>query len=422
MHIYQYPSLDRIVPHDLNGIPKVDSEPRADGTRSNQRSRALPTDRPNSSHQTTACHLSARGVSAWRLRTDFSDVPLAIIGMGCRLPGADNLERYWELISQGRSAIGEVPAERLDQELYFHPDKGVRGKTYSKVAALLGKRAEIDPERYPISDGPAAFGRPDASDDDCRGGRRAASGRARSVQPSTQEFGRFYRPRGWQQPTARHDLRLAFGRSPGHARRASRGCKVLPPQSGKTVIGECRARNSRRAGRNHGRRPRHALQHGGRHGLQGLWPDRPVYGIELGLRLVAARHVDGGPGASGRPGRHGHCRRRITLHRPHAGSVLRRPGHERLCLAAVRCQCRRADHVRRLRGRGHENAGKGPGRRRSDSGRGPWFGRGHRRTRQKPVGAAKRRTNQGHAASLSLGRRHGRPAISGMPRHSHPTG
>jgi acyl transferase domain-containing protein/acyl carrier protein len=83
------------------------------------------------------------------IRTDFSDVPLAIIGMGCRLPAAENLDQYWELISQGRSAIAEVPADRLDQSLYYHPDKGVRGKTYSKVAALLPE-GPLDFDRYPI--------------------------------------------------------------------------------------------------------------------------------------------------------------------------------------------------------------------------------------------------------------------------------
>ncbi|HEY1784345.1 MAG TPA: beta-ketoacyl synthase N-terminal-like domain-containing protein, partial [Pirellulales bacterium] len=83
--------------------------------------------------------------------TDHSDIPLAIIGMGCRLPGADDLEQYWQLVSQGRSSIAEVPANRLDQELYYHPDKGVRGKTYSKLAALLTNRG-IDIERYPIAE------------------------------------------------------------------------------------------------------------------------------------------------------------------------------------------------------------------------------------------------------------------------------
>src|SRR5690348_9280291 len=85
------------------------------------------------------------------LPTDHSDIPLAIIGMGCRLPGAENLEQYWRLIVEGRSAIQEVPPDRLDQGLYFNPEKGIRGKTYAKLAALLADR-RFDRQRYPISE------------------------------------------------------------------------------------------------------------------------------------------------------------------------------------------------------------------------------------------------------------------------------
>ncbi len=83
------------------------------------------------------------------LSTDHTDIPLAIIGMACRLPEADNLEQYWQLIVEGRSAIREIPAERFDEELYFDPAKGVRGKSYAKLAALLGNR-DFDYGRNPI--------------------------------------------------------------------------------------------------------------------------------------------------------------------------------------------------------------------------------------------------------------------------------
>ncbi|MFI4876049.1 MAG: beta-ketoacyl synthase N-terminal-like domain-containing protein, partial [Blastopirellula sp. JB062] len=74
------------------------------------------------------------------ISTDRTDIPVAIVGMACRLPGAANLDEYWRLISEGRSAVGEVPADRLNREIYYHPDKGVRGKTYSTKAAILADR------------------------------------------------------------------------------------------------------------------------------------------------------------------------------------------------------------------------------------------------------------------------------------------
>ncbi len=83
------------------------------------------------------------------ITTDRTDVPVAIVGMACRLPGAANLEQYWQLISQGKSAVGEVPPDRLNREIYYHPEKGTRGKTYSTKAALLNDRT-FNRQRCPL--------------------------------------------------------------------------------------------------------------------------------------------------------------------------------------------------------------------------------------------------------------------------------
>ncbi|MFD3706629.1 SDR family NAD(P)-dependent oxidoreductase [Nocardia sp. NPDC058658] len=40
------------------------------------------------------------------------DEPLAIVGIGCRFPGADNPDEYWELLRNGVDAIGPVPVDR----------------------------------------------------------------------------------------------------------------------------------------------------------------------------------------------------------------------------------------------------------------------------------------------------------------------
>ena len=40
--------------------------------------------------------------------------PIAIIGLGCRFPGAPNPEAFWELLREGRDAISTIPAERFD--------------------------------------------------------------------------------------------------------------------------------------------------------------------------------------------------------------------------------------------------------------------------------------------------------------------
>jgi len=49
--------------------------------------------------------------------------PIAIVGIGCRLPGGvDSPQSFWRLLSEGREAIGEVPPERWDLNLHFNPD------------------------------------------------------------------------------------------------------------------------------------------------------------------------------------------------------------------------------------------------------------------------------------------------------------
>jgi acyl transferase domain-containing protein len=58
--------------------------------------------------------------------------PLAIIGIGCRVPGGvTDVEGYWDLLQNGRHAVRKVPPERWDPDKYFDPDPKAPGKTYT---------------------------------------------------------------------------------------------------------------------------------------------------------------------------------------------------------------------------------------------------------------------------------------------------
>ena len=49
--------------------------------------------------------------------------PIAVIGIGCRLPGGvTDLDSFWEMMVEGRSGWGEVPADRWNAESFYHPN------------------------------------------------------------------------------------------------------------------------------------------------------------------------------------------------------------------------------------------------------------------------------------------------------------
>ena len=53
----------------------------------------------------------------------YSQDAIAIIGIGCRLPGGiDTPEKFWEILSQGQEVITEVPSERWDLDFHFNSD------------------------------------------------------------------------------------------------------------------------------------------------------------------------------------------------------------------------------------------------------------------------------------------------------------
>ncbi|MFT7463211.1 MAG: acyl transferase domain-containing protein/3-hydroxymyristoyl [Pseudohongiellaceae bacterium] len=65
--------------------------------------------------------------------------PIAIVGVGGVLPGAADLDGFWELVREGRSAAHEVPAGRwiLEPDQIIHPQHGQPDRVVSRRACLL---------------------------------------------------------------------------------------------------------------------------------------------------------------------------------------------------------------------------------------------------------------------------------------------
>ncbi|MCJ1352385.1 MAG: hypothetical protein MMC33_002369 [Icmadophila ericetorum] len=57
----------------------------------------------------------------------YPDHAIAIIGMGCRFPGANSVAEFWEVIRSGASMLGELPSQRFSTRgLRRSPDTGGR--------------------------------------------------------------------------------------------------------------------------------------------------------------------------------------------------------------------------------------------------------------------------------------------------------
>ncbi|KPL91445.1 type I polyketide synthase [Herpetosiphon geysericola] len=76
---------------------------------------------------------------------------IAIIGMSCRFPGANNLADYWDLLINGRDAITEIPAERWNLAAVYNPDRSVPGTMYTRWGGFVDQPEYFDPAFFGIS-------------------------------------------------------------------------------------------------------------------------------------------------------------------------------------------------------------------------------------------------------------------------------
>src|SRR5271155_3514129 len=85
------------------------------------------------------------------------DEPVAVIGLGCRFPGAGNPGAFWELLRDGRDAIREVPPDRWDADTYYDAGLAARGKMNTRWAGLIEDIDRFDAAFFGVSPGEAAM-------------------------------------------------------------------------------------------------------------------------------------------------------------------------------------------------------------------------------------------------------------------------
>jgi acyl transferase domain-containing protein/acyl carrier protein len=104
-----------------------------------------------------ACHLAREQTNrqvtpeAGSPSSEVADEGIAVIGMGCRFPGAPGPEAFWELLRDGIDAITEVPLDRWDIDSYYDPTAGTPGKMSTRWGGFLEAVDVFDHEFFSIS-------------------------------------------------------------------------------------------------------------------------------------------------------------------------------------------------------------------------------------------------------------------------------
>lgn len=82
--------------------------------------------------------------------------PIAIIGIGCRFPGANDPHAFWRLLRDGVDVITEVPAERFNRHAFYDPNPATPGKMNTHWGGFLEQVDQFDPRFFGISPREAA--------------------------------------------------------------------------------------------------------------------------------------------------------------------------------------------------------------------------------------------------------------------------
>jgi acyl transferase domain-containing protein/SAM-dependent methyltransferase/NAD(P)-dependent dehydrogenase (short-subunit alcohol dehydrogenase family) len=82
--------------------------------------------------------------------------PVAVVGVGCRFPGADGPDAFWRLLRDGVDAIREVPPDRWSADAYYDPDPEAPGRMNTRWGGFLDGIDLFDPQFFGISPREAA--------------------------------------------------------------------------------------------------------------------------------------------------------------------------------------------------------------------------------------------------------------------------
>ncbi len=100
----------------------------------------------------TVSQFARRFREAYRNRSSYRDEDIAVVGMSCRIAGANNPDEFWRMLDEGRDMISEIPADRWDWRDY----PGV-----SRWGSFIPGIKDFDPLFFGISPAEAMYMSPE---------------------------------------------------------------------------------------------------------------------------------------------------------------------------------------------------------------------------------------------------------------------
>ena len=98
---------------------------------------------------------AVRAIAALRAKVDRLEAernaPIAVVGMACRVPGAGDVEGFWQNLLDGRDAVRPVPPDRWDAAAWHDPDPDMPGRITFRDAAFLDDVDGFDAELFGIA-------------------------------------------------------------------------------------------------------------------------------------------------------------------------------------------------------------------------------------------------------------------------------
>lgn len=85
------------------------------------------------------------------------DEPVAIVGMSCRFPGANDPDAFWRVIEGGADTVTTMTDERWDMNAWYAADPHERGRIYTRRFGLLENVDAFEPAAFGISEDEAPY-------------------------------------------------------------------------------------------------------------------------------------------------------------------------------------------------------------------------------------------------------------------------